>query len=386
MRGRIIIACPGVGHIRRGFETFSEELAVELRNRTADDVMLVGSGEVSRLFKWFTRHGDVARCLARMTRRDGYYIEQVAYAAALVPLLRGREPTTVISGDGTVLNVLWRLRSALRRMRWPDYRLVLSNSAPFSPPYCWCDYIQHTCRTTFDHAILRGGKEARHGYLPLGVATPSRVTTEQEYWSSRTALGFKEGDTVVLSVGAIGGTHKRHVYLVNEIAALRSVGVILIIAGQAEAGFDDFKTMAYGVLGDRLRIVSGLPRAALNTYYAGADILVHCSLDEGFGRVVVEAIGSGLPVLVHDSPALTSSFDGLVDSVNMTHSGSLRLYLERSLRPRPFDAEYARRAREAAERFGWPHLAPRYIEMLALVRSVPAISDSQSFRESLCPG
>ena len=60
-----------------------------------------------------------------------YVVEQVTFALALVPLILRHRPHVVLTSDPNLGAVLIRLRPLLPRAT----RLLLSNSAPFPPPF-----------------------------------------------------------------------------------------------------------------------------------------------------------------------------------------------------------------------------------------------------------
>src|SRR2546421_7801668 len=94
-RLKIVVACPGVGRERRGFETFAEEFSRAFRDDPQLEVTLARSAgplEPGRLrVPSAARRGRAARVVGRALRRDALWAEQASYSAVLaarLPILR----------------------------------------------------------------------------------------------------------------------------------------------------------------------------------------------------------------------------------------------------------------------------------------------------------
>jgi glycosyltransferase involved in cell wall biosynthesis len=97
-------------------------------------------------------------------------------------------------------------------------------------------------------------------------------------------------------IGAAGAlvAHKGPRVLLEALAALP--GLRCVIAGEGPLrGALTAQAAALG-LGDRLKLLG--QRENLPAVLAALDLLVHPSLEEGLGQVVVEAMAAGVPVLV----------------------------------------------------------------------------------------
>lgn len=121
----------------------------------------------------------------------------------------------------------------------------------------------------------------------------------------------------------------------------------------------------------RWRFVSW-PHERVPELCGAADAFALCSLREAFGLVTIEAILSGLPVIVHDGPVfrwLTEGTDAAL--VDMAAPGRLAEALRRTFdalaAPQGLTERTAAARAVAAERFGWTALAPAYARMYAAV-------------------
>jgi glycosyltransferase involved in cell wall biosynthesis len=102
--------------------------------------------------------------------------------------------------------------------------------------------------------------------------------------------------------------------------------------------------------------------------YGLADVVVSASLTEGFGLGIVEAMCSGLPVLMHDNEHFRWLAGHHSCHVDMEKPGALA---ER-LRQLSADGEGTRRLGEslreqACQRFDWSNLKKDYIDMYSRI-------------------
>ena len=101
----------------------------------------------------------------------------------------------------------------------------------------------------------------------------------------------------------------------------------------------------------------------VNDYYLAADLFVLASLKEGFGRVFLEALDQGLPVVAHNHPVMRFVLGDEAKFGDLSSRGTLsEIVRDTLLKPESFkDAE--RRRETVRQRFSWPVLAPQYRDM-----------------------
>ncbi|WP_092495933.1 glycosyltransferase family 4 protein [Faunimonas pinastri] len=151
--------------------------------------------------------------------------------------------------------------------------------------------------------------------IPLGVHCDTLALDEGRRAAARATFGIGEDETVVIFVGRLsfhGKAHPVPMYLGLEACAKDSK-VTLIQAGwfgndQTEKAFkDDAETLCPSV---RTIYVDGRDQEQLRDVWASADIFTSLSdnVQETFGLTPIEAMASGLPVVVSD-------WDGYKDTV-----------------------------------------------------------------------
>lgn len=354
-RTRVLLACSGLGHTMRGFETFTLECHAALRDHPRLDVVLPR-------VRTIRRDSRLARALGAGARRDGYFAEQMVYALAVMPVIARRRPDVVFLSDWALAGALGRLR-ALTRSR---YRLLLCNGAPGPPPYDrTIDHVQQLTPAYYDMALVAGEPPARHTLLPLGVAIDPelRLPSGEERAALRGRLGLPRDGELLLSVAALNAWHKRVDYVVREVAELEQ-RPHLVLLGQHEDETPAILELARALLGPDGFTARTVAPEAVSDYYRCADAFVLGSLYEASGRVLLESLGHGLPTLCHDSDTTryVTGPHGL--RADLSRRGALLALIEAS-RAAPLP-ESGRRAqhRFVHETFGWEALVPRYVEMI----------------------
>ena len=121
--------------------------------------------------------------------------------------------------DGVVGNLLWRWR----RLSRGRFKLLLSNGGPLGPPaFPRFDHV-HQVSEVYHEESLRAGRPAEtQTLIPYGfrIDPQFRPLSPAERSALRRKLGLPAKRPVVLSVGAINGTHKRMDYIVREVGTL----------------------------------------------------------------------------------------------------------------------------------------------------------------------
>ena len=362
-RTRVYVASCGVGIAQRGFETLARDCFAALRGQADIDVTLVkGRGSVRAAefpLPTLRRDGRVARKLGDLLGREAYFAEQMSFASAMLPLVAVRRPHVLYVSEWWVAKALvrWRPRVA------GSYRVVLSNGGPYPPHRLdWADHVHQLTPTAFDLALRAGIPRERQTQLPLGIDLDRVPPPPADRRRLRESLALPPERPIVLAVAALAVHHKRLDYLVRELARLTPPRPFLVMLGQVEDETPRLLSLADELLGPGGFVARTVPTQEVASYYNAADVFVHVSLWEAFGRVLVEALAHGLACVTHDGPTQRYLLEDHAVYGDLRRDGALAELLPGAIAAAPAGA--SARREHVRERYGWGRLAPLYADML----------------------
>ena len=354
---RIAIACCGLDHVRRGFESFSEELFSALTG-SADVILFKGSGK--------SRPNEiVVPCLRPdflakfMNPERAFYWEQITFAIALVPYLVLKKVDIVHSSEGNLGNALARF------LRWTGsrVRLLQSNGGPLHPRAFRPEpFIHQVCKAGLDQALEHGIPPGRMHLIPYGIFPErSQITEAREIVRPRFAL--PQDKFLILSLAALNREHKRLDYLIREVAALCDPGVFLCMAGEPTHETPKLRQLAAELLPGHHTFIT-VPRTRIPELLAAADLFVLASLSEGFGMVLIEACSAGVPVVCHNSAHFQWVLGDAALYCDMATPGALTLKIQEAIGQKEILHRYRELGAKRIEScYSWQVLVPRYLEM-----------------------
>jgi glycosyltransferase involved in cell wall biosynthesis len=366
---RIFFSCSGVGIIDRGIEIFFREAFDGLRSTEDLDITFYkGAGEEKsdEHVLWnVPRTGRAARFLGTTIRRNSYVAEQLSTLPSMVYAIRKHRPDVIFYSDSNLGFQLFRWRKQIGA----PFRLLFSNGGPCHPPFDRTDYVHQVAPFYYEEAIAAGEPPDRHRMVTYGINVPdgSPDRSKDTRRELRRKLGLPRDRPIVLSVGWISAEQKRMDYVVREVAPLIS-GVrghavpFLVMLGAMDEQSASIIALAREKLSENFTARS-VPHGEVTDYYRAADLFVLASLQEGFGRVFLEALIHGLPVIAHDHPVMRFVLREHGTFADLSRAGvlaeQLRLALWKGIMPETASErrEYVRR------RFSWPVLRSQYRDM-----------------------
>lgn len=356
----VFIVCTGLGHINRGYESFTQECYDALKDTKAFKLYLIKGGGKSTgneiVLPNLPRRNKATQLLTKVLRFDAYKIEQITFCLSLLSLIFKKKPVVIYYSDFWLGTYLWHLRKLLKL----KYKLLFSNGAPNGPPFKTEDHIQQLLPVYLEQAIKQGAPVDMQTLLPYGfnINIQERLNDLTKKEKIRKQLGLTSDQKIILSVGAVNKHHKRMDYLINEIAKLGK-DYFLVILGQFEVETDELIKLASLKLPGR-NLITNVAYEKVKEYYIAADYFVLASLNEGFGRVLIEALSYGLPCIVHNYINAKQVLGENGTYLNMQKEDALAQYLK-VVKPQLNPSHLIQ---AAYNNYSWQVLKKDYIKMI----------------------
>jgi 1,2-diacylglycerol 3-alpha-glucosyltransferase len=353
---RIALVSTGLGRILRGFESFTSSLFQNLRLQVPDlDVTLFqGGGERGE------RSAIIPNVHRKMTERwIGNYkanlIEQRSFALGLYLRLRRDQFDIVHYNELCMGSALFHLR----RLFGGNFRLLYCNGAPSVPAHYHhrCDYAQMLTAPMYEEALAYGIDQERLFFIPYGVDS-HRFSPEVRAHRAeiRTRLGIPQEAIVVLTVAELSRGRKRIDHVMQELSPV-SESLWFLAAGQRTEETESLEADADRLLPSRWKFVSW-PHDQIHSLFGASDIFVLGSTAEGLPISSIEAMLTGLPLVLHNTPLFTWAAEGApVWHVDMAKRGELTQAVRNILKG------YQPKMDLPLKRFSWDNLIPQYIRM-----------------------
>lgn len=218
--------------------------------------------------------------------------------------------------------------------------------------------------------VSLGTERERVEVIPVGIDPDEFKPSDEETLSRKVRVG---GERVILTVARLH-PNKGLTYLLQAMPHIideyYESRLIIIGRGPLE---DQIRGLIHqlNIENNVVLLTEPIPNEEMSKIYPGCDIFVLPSVKEPFGRVVLEAMACGRPVVATKVGGLPDIVeDGktgyLVDS---TDPGQLAARVNDLLRDRKMMRGFGRAGRKRVlEKFDWKKIAKRYIE---IYESVP---------------
>ncbi|MEO6520462.1 MAG: glycosyltransferase [Mucilaginibacter sp.] len=361
IKPNVFIVCTGVGHINRGYESFTLECFNALKESPDFELFLLKGGgkSIQKEIKitCIKRNTKTAAFFSKVFGKNKYWVEQFTFLLGMLPYLFRYKPVVICYSDFILGTFLWHLRNFFKF----KYKLLFSNGAPNGPPFKTEDHVQQLLPLYMDAAIKEGASANMQTLLPYGfdINIKERLNNLSKKHEILQKLGFSGKQKIVLSVGAVNRHHKRMDYIINEMSKLPE-NYFLVILGQFEAETPDLLSLAEQKLPGR-HIITSVSLQEVEKYYISTDYFVLASLIEGFGRVLIEAQSYGLPCIVHESENAKQVLKEYGTYLNMEEDGALASCLMKE----QIVQEKELLIKAAYNNYSWDALKGEYSDMIS---------------------
>jgi 1,2-diacylglycerol 3-alpha-glucosyltransferase len=362
---RIVFSCTGIGTTNRGIESFFQEAYDNLRDVAEIDAHVVkgvGNGQSGeRVARMLRRDGAAAKAIGKLSGRSAYAIEQWSSLCSVYGAIRECRADIVFYSEA---NLGFGLRS-LRSVTGRRFVLLFSNGAPLLGSFARMDLVHQVAPTYLREALAAGEDPRKHMFVPYGfkLSRAWSPPTRDEKIAIRQRLGLPTDRQILISVGWISHLHKRMDYLVQELAACNEPRPFLVMLGWLDPSSPYTISLATELLGAAGFVARSVPLEEVNQYYRASDYFVLGSLKEGFGRVFIEALAEGLPIIAHDHSVMRFVLGDQAELVDLSRPGTLSALISRNAELQEDAGRAIQRRRYVESNFSWTTLRPKYVEM-----------------------
>lgn len=344
---RVAICSSGAGHVFRGIEKWSYDMAHMFREKNIQHTFFKGGGTNEnpdeRTLRCLHRNHPLSHCLTMSFRRFGGWRYglgnevQIEQGTFLIPLLRQLK-----KGQYDIIHTQeYSIAAYLERLRKKNLirpKVILAHGTnETNEALMKFEFLQHLTLHELEARKLQGC------YRPTWTAIPNFVDTDTyrppragEKAEIRKKYGLPSQAIILLTVAAIKREHKRIDWLIEELFLLKESmrGFLWLVIGGREKETEEIVEMGKERLRENVVFFVDIPHDFMPDLYRCADLFVLGSLREMFGIVLIEAMASGLPCFVHDHPVLKYVVGETGIVTNMEVHGELAAIIRQYLEPK----------------------------------------------------
>ena len=173
--------------------------------------------------------------------------------------------------------------------------------------------------------------------------------------------------TVLCAARLIERKGQQHLLEAAARLRRRGVAVRILLAGTGDAEPQLRQQAHASGLDDHVQFLGFVERDAMPAVYAQADIFCLPSFNEGMSMALLEAMASGLPVVVTETGGMEELLDGNGLVVPWAAVDRLADALALLISDAQRRADWGQRGRQIAEGFTWPAIIQQYVQLFQRV-------------------
>ena len=358
----LLIVCTGLGGVKRGFETYANQLA-ELLHKSIDksfDVKVVSGYKMEYTVYahqnlWSISRNNRLLSLFTKNLHTQFHTEQISIFFHLALYILRLKPALVYLGEYRLYCYLFKFRKIVRG-KWS---LCLHTGGQAMPGLFDAkkDWVHHITDLFFKDCIQQGIPAEKQFLLPHFIRLPEQANATAIETIKKLALS----KYIVLSVGSLDESVKGMNTLAKALSTIKNK-VFPVFIGESTAQTPALEQQLRQNFGDDFLITKMEPHE-LTAYYNASDLFVSCSKAESFGLVMLEAMAQGTPVLCKNWPGSDWVFDKHAHYIKHNDSAVLGNQIEFLLESNCKKKSTAILKEYVSSRFSEDSLAKDYILM-----------------------
>lgn len=361
---RLAIASSGLGHVNRGIETWSKNLAYLLYSKGIDITLFKGGGKKeSEIEKIIHCPGMNSRIMGGVNSPLSWgfrhVLQQKIFSAFLIPRLRDFD--IIQTSDYRVGKALQKTKKKgllKGRVIFTDgnmYRIELLKEF---------EYVHELSSYYVKEAKKKSVNTDKWFVIPNFVDTEE--FKHRKNIEIRRKLGISPDAFLILSVGVIDYTGKRMNWIINEVKKLNKINnkIELLVVGEKELDAERLVNYGKETLGKNFHFMFNLPYNRMPDIYNIGDVFVLGSLKERFPMAVIEAMACELPVITHPIPVLAEILGEGGETIDMTKEGLLADTLMKYMKDDEFRIKKGKNARRRVKKhYSTNAVLPQFLKM-----------------------
>jgi glycosyltransferase involved in cell wall biosynthesis len=358
---KIIIACTGLGHVNRGSESHIRECFDILKeNEYFQLYLLKGAGPSKSNEKniyCFKRKSKINLSLSKLLNRSKIQIEHLSFFLFSIPQIISVCPQIIYTPNYYLSLYYFSLRNLLNL----KYKIILIQSGFDLPSFEKLDFVHQLLNTNKSRLILKGFPEERQIVIPHGFHV-SIFSHSLDKLKFKKRYNLPTDKLIILSVGVLNASEKRFDYLISEMKCSVCSNLFLFGVGDFDDETSSIIEQAERQLGNQNFKFLSLSSDEMPEVYACADVICQPSMGEGFGKVYVEALLSGIPLICHDFTVSREVLENNAIYGDLSKQGELA-YLLNNMEGLISNHNIDEGRNFAISKYEWDNLKEKYLDM-----------------------